>query len=50
MEKHNTMEMVRDKESGCLILGRETDKKLWKLIHFLYEKKGCIKRELKRMF
>lgn len=35
MEKHNTTEMVKDKESGCLILGREADKKVTKMDTFL---------------
>lgn len=35
MEKHRTMEMAGDKESGCLILGKETDRKLMKINIFL---------------
>lgn len=35
MEKDSTIELVRDKESGCLILGRETERKVKKIDTFL---------------
>lgn len=48
MEKHNTMEMVRDKEGSCLILGTETDKKVMEIDTFLVWKEGMYKEGVKK--
>lgn len=39
MEKYSTIELVRDKENGGLILGREAERKVKKIKHFSVEKK-----------
>lgn len=40
MEKYSTVELVRDKESSSLILGREAERKVKKINTFLGEKEG----------
>lgn len=40
MEKYTTTELVSDKESGCLILGRERERKVKKIDTFLGWKEG----------
>lgn len=40
MEKYSTVELVRDKESGSLILGREAERKVKKINTFLGGKEG----------
>lgn len=40
MEKDTTTELVSDKESGCLILGKKTERKVKKIHTFLGWKEG----------
>lgn len=40
MEKYSTVELVRDKESSSLILGREAERKVNKINTFLGGKEG----------